>query len=78
MEKGWRSHKLNGADKTRLATVPLSHIKKSVLDPEAFDRFISAWIPEGSGRSCFHPAPLFRSKRSRRTRRRGSRAKSGA
>lgn len=28
-------------------TVQLSHIKKSVLGPEAFDSFISAQIPEG-------------------------------
>lgn len=40
-------------------TAQLSHIKKSVLGPEAFDSFISAWIPEGPERSCFHSARLF-------------------
>lgn len=38
----------------------LSHIKKSVLGPEAFDRLISARIPEGPGCcSCSRSAAGF-------------------
>lgn len=44
---------------TSVNTVQLSHIKKSVLGPEAFDSFISAWIPEGPECSCFLSARLF-------------------
>lgn len=50
---------------TSVNTAQLSHIKKSVLGPEAFDSFISAWIPEGPKCSCFHSARLFWRERGR-------------
>lgn len=50
----------SGRQNTSVNAAQLSHIKKSVLGPEAFDRLISARIPEGPGCcSCSHSAAGF-------------------
>lgn len=48
----------SGRQNTSVNAAQLSHIKKSVLGPEAFDRLISARIPEEPGCcSCSNSAP---------------------
>lgn len=50
----------SGRQNTSVNAAQLSHIKKSVLGPEAFDRLISARLPEGPGCcSCSHSAAGF-------------------